>query len=135
MANRLIAQDALVTIYDGGAYAASGPTYATGIPVQAFAKSIKIDDKVNLVDLRGWGDARAKKRPTYGETTITLEIMIENSGKVAVANGNFGKIVFTPISGGTAETYEGIWANFGTDASLDNAQMQTLVLECDADNV
>lgn len=85
--------------------------------------------------MRGMGDTRRKLRPTFSETTISVDLLIEATGKVAVTNGHYGKITFLPVSGGTLETYIGIWTKLSTDAPNDNPQMQTLTLECDYDDV
>src|SRR5437868_5983942 len=101
MAIRLLGQDQLISVYDGGAFGAAGPTYGSAIPVQAFARSIRIRDKVNTVSVRGCGDQREKLRPTFGESELVVELLTESTGLVLVTNGGYGKITWTPISGGT----------------------------------
>lgn len=134
MAYRLIGQDATITIFDGGVFISTTPTW-TSLGTTAFAKSIKIDDKVNTVDMRGIGDVRKKLRPTFAESTITLELLIQNTGPVVITEGGYGKVTFLPVAGGTLQTYQGIWTANTFDASMDNPQMQNLTLDCDYDNV
>lgn len=138
MAYRLLAQDQIISVTDGGTFTGSGPNYVGGagpIPVNAFAKSIKITNKINTADMRGCGDTRKKLRPIYGESQLVVELLTEDSGLVAVTDGGYGKISWTPVTGGDAEVYEGLWIGDDTDSSMDNPQMQILTLDCDADNV
>lgn len=133
---RLIGQDCTILFVDGGPFVVGTTvTFAAAITVTAFAKSIKVGNKVNLVDMRGLGDTYKKNRPTYGEGSVTLELLIESTGAVVTTAGNVAKIVYNPLTGLTAATLSGIVASNDFDAALDNPQMQTITLDAGYDDV
>ena len=57
--SRLIAQDVLVQISSAGPFVpGTAPTFGSAIVVTSYATSIKVKNKVNTVDTRGFGDRR-----------------------------------------------------------------------------
>ena len=130
---RNIGQDSIVSVYDAGGFSAS-PTFGGVIATQAFAKSIKMDDKVNTVDMHAIGDTRKKLRPTFGETQLVVDLMIQGTPVVITMGGN-GKIAFQASASQTIVNYTGVWTGNSIDISADNPQTQTITLECDYDNV
>jgi len=115
MTYRKIGQDATITI--------------GGTPVQAFARSVKVNNKVTTVDVRGIGDNRKQLRPAYGETSVVVELLIESTGAFALTMGN----TYTVVTD-TQGPFTGVLTGNDFDAKMDDAQIQTITLECDADS-
>lgn len=133
---RLIGQDTLISVYDGGAFViGTGPTYGSAIPVQAFAETITERSEGSVVDCRGMGDGYEQLRPTFIKNEIKIELRIENSGPVSVTLGGYGKVVYSPMTGVGTVTLQGIWTGDDFDSTMDQPQKQTLTLRGNADNV
>lgn len=131
--SRNLGSDCSITIYDGGPFSDSGPSWGSSLEVVAFAKSIDIDEDDETQDMHGMGDKRKKFRPTVGGDTLTIELMVERS-YVATTRQGYGKVIFIPRDIGDAVTYTGIWSKTNKKASTDDPQTQTLTLLCDYDD-
>lgn len=138
MSYQLIPQDATVTIYDGGVWnGTASPTFGSGSPLGIIVtyKSIKVNFKVNTISTRGAGDVHEYLRPSYDETGVVIEAMIGNTGILPITVGGYGKVTILPVSGGTLQTYIGLWGEQSMDISSDSPQMQTLTLTAQYDSV
>lgn len=111
---RLIGQDVTITIAD--------------TEVTAYARSIDIDDKANTVDVRGIGDSRKKLRPTYGESTVTADVLIEG----VPLNPGMGSTI-TIATSNPSTGFTGIVTDHKISIKMDDASIETITIECDAD--
>lgn len=125
----------MITIYDAGAWTGTAtPSFASLGTIVTY-KSCKVNFKVNTISTRGAGDVHEYLRPSYDETGVVLEAMIANTGLLAITVGGYGKITILPVSGGTLQTYIGLWGEQSMDISQDSPIMQTLTLTAQYDSV
>ncbi len=140
MAYKIIAQDAAISISDGGIQDGSGGNFATSIDLKIKAKSISFDDKANTVDTRGWGDARRKSRATHGQSDLQIDVQVDSLGPLGDANssvpnltiGNYIKVLYQPAPTASVQTWIGVLVGNKQTGQTDEVTMQTLTIECDA---
>lgn len=132
MALRLIGQDCAIQITDGGAQDGT-PTYGSPVVVKAFARRISLDDQLTTEDMRGLGDARERLRGKFGGTTAEIELLVPDTGPLAINLGNYVKVEYKPLSSMVAyTTLVGLLVGDRRDIP-DGPQLQVLRIACDAD--
>lgn len=129
---RNIGQDCTITIWDGGVFSTSGPSWQS-LGEVAYAKSIDIDEDDDTVDQHGMGDKRKKYRPTVGSDTLNIELMVQGE-RIRTTRAGYGRVEFRPSDAADLQTYSGVWTKRATKSSADDNQMQTLTLLCDYDD-
>jgi hypothetical protein len=132
MALRLLGQDCAIQITDGGAQDGT-PTYGSPVVVKAYARRISLDDTLTTEDMRGLGDARARLRGKFGETAAEIELLVPDSGPLAITLGNYVKVEFKALSSMVSyTTIVGLLIGDRRDMP-DGPQLQVLRIACDAD--
>lgn len=132
MAFRCIGQDCAIQISDGGVQDGV-PTYGSATVLKSLARRVMIDDTLVTEDVSSLGDTRVKKRGKRGESRIEIELFIADAGAYTATIGNYTKVEFKTLSSLDAySTFTGILTGNRIEAP-DGAQIQTLTIECDAD--
>jgi hypothetical protein len=145
MSFRLIGKDVGITVTDLGVFPGGS---GNPVDITAFATSISVEDKVDIVEVSGIGDLRKQKRPVKAETNIKIELRVTDSGLVLVNDsgqpviGNVVSVTYTPntgnvVTGGSVGTVmrRGILESCTWDGQEADAQKQTIQIACDADSI
>jgi hypothetical protein len=136
---KLIGQDCTIQMWYGQIQDGEEPVYlgvaANQLPTVAFANSIKISRKANVVDLHAINDKRAKKRFTYRDATIVVDLRVDPgasygvSGYLPIEVGQNGAVAFRTDSTAPVQLFTGVWVSNDVDSPTDNAQSQSYTLK------
>lgn len=142
MAARVISQDAVVTfIFSDAAAGTAAPTYggsALTLISNGLASELSVDEKLDTVAVHGIGDTRKKLRAKRGTTNCSISKFILTTGAIGMLTGGskigyMGKLSVKEQTSLTAVVYEGLVTECSWRAG-DDAQMETLTLECDVEH-
>lgn len=130
---RVIGRDASLTIYDGGAVD-SDPDFDTPVVVDTLCREIRISEEIGEIDVAAFGDATKRFRPDQSEWTIEFDMVVETTGLVDIAIGNYVKAETKAYSGFVASVdYEGILRNLEVVSRMGDICVQRMTLRGPAD--
>ena len=128
---RLIGQDCLVQITDGGAQDGT-PTYGSAVVLKAFAKRVMVEDSAETVDVSCLGDTRRKLRSKRGSSTCEVELAVVDTGALSLTVGNYVKLEVKEITALSYRTFTGLLTRNKIEFP-DGEDIQMLTIECDGD--
>jgi len=130
---RVIGRDLIATIYDGGAVDGSG-SFVTPIAVDTLCRELRISEEIGEIDVAALGDLTKRLRPDQAEWTIEADLVVESSGLVNIALGNYVKVVTKAHSAFAANAeYTGFLKNLEVVSRMGDACTQRMTLRGPAD--
>ncbi len=129
MANKLIAAQATMNLAFGGQQDGSPSTYGTAINLQCNLKSWDIKKSSSTVNLAAICDTTEQNQVIRSSGTIECVAFVPSTGVQFDTYLNYyGKFIITPVSGGTAQTYEGVLTNWGYSGNANSEQTETFTI-------
>lgn len=135
--NNIYAQLVTVGYRFGGAQDGSASFSGTAAAIQCLVRSYKRDVAYAKTDLKGLCAIEAQQQVTSKSGTIEIEFFVDKTaGPVFQAsNGYYIEIVFTPASGVTAITDQGVIEKVGLSVDVDGALMETVSIMLGANGI
>jgi hypothetical protein len=121
-----------VNLYDGSAWNGSN-TLGSAQDIGDILKSLKASDTMSTHDMTTLGDSRKKKRPSYGESRVEIEMEVLSTGVLGgFAVGNVAAVSVLEKSALGGHTWTGIVIENSLDCP-DGADIHRIVIDCDVD--
>lgn len=126
MANKLIAAQATMNVAFGGAQDGVPTAYGTAVNMQCNLKSWDIKLGHSTVDLAAVCDTEQQLQVVRTNGTISCVSFVPSTGvQFKAYNGYYAQFVITPVSGGTAQTYNGVLTNWSYSGNANGEQTES----------
>lgn len=136
MAN-IFAQNVLWGYRLGGSQDGTPNFSGSATAAQCLARSIRRDVSYGTVDLAALCDTSAQQQVTKKSGTVVVELFVDaTAGPIFQAsNGYYAESVFTPKTGVTAITDQGVITNTGLSVDVDGALIETITITLGAHGI
>lgn len=132
---RVIGSDLSCNIYDGGAVD-GGTDFnpLAPIAIDVLAREVRISEEVGEIDCSALGDATKRLRPDQTEWTIELDLVVETTGLISIALGNYVFVEHKAHSGfATNAEYTGYLKSLEVVSRMGETCTQRITLRGPAD--
>lgn len=135
--NNIIAQNVTIGYRLGGAQDGAANFSGTATAVQCLARSYKRSVTWATVELSGLCATENQAQVTKKSGTIDLEIFVDKTaGPVFQASGGYyAEIVFTPASGVTAITDQGVITKTDLTVDIDGGLIEVITITLGANGI
>lgn len=132
---RVIGRDVDVDIYDGGAVDGGGEFIGDPIAIDLLAREVRVSDEVGEIDTSALGDAAKRFRPDQSEWTVEFDLVVETTGLIDIALGNYVQVDYKAYSGfALATTYVGFLKNLEVVSRMGDVCIQRMTVRGSADS-